>query len=248
VADQLYGGVHVARVGTRVVVTLDRPPVPKLPEGLIAAAGFNDAEGLNSDPVPDSPYPLGTGNRVGGLGEPGWAGPWSPVDPAVTFQKEVVFEGDGALYLTGEDNVGPGFSRQLAEPQRGVFDVEMHVQVPVGARFTVYLKNGNQAFHDGPVWSVTDGKFQVADAGVPPDTGLTCRPGKWYKVTMHVDVPKRQWEFAVDDQRFMPPQPLKFRNRDEPRLDTIAFLCRTGPGVYVDAVRFTRAPGAEPAR
>jgi hypothetical protein len=248
VADQLYGGVHVTRAGTRVVVTLDRQPVPKLPEGLIAAAGFNDAEGLNSDPVPDSPYPLGSNNRVGGLGEPGWAGPWSPAGPAVTFQKEVVFEGDGALYLTGEDNIGPGFWRQLAEPQRAVFDVEMHVQVPVGARFTVYLKNGNQPSHEGPVWFVTDGKFQVADAGVPPDTGLTCRPGKWYKVSMHVDVPKRQWEFAVDDQRFMPPQSLKFRNRDEPQLDTIAFLCRTGPGVYIDAVRFTRAPGADPGR
>jgi hypothetical protein len=242
VMDQLYGGVHVTRAAARVSVTVDRPPVRELPADLIAAAGFNDAEGLLSDPVPDSPYPLDTNNRVGGIGEPGWAGPWAPVHPAATFQKKVVFEGDGALYLTGEDNVGPGYSRRLAEPQRGVFQVELYVQVPAGARFSVYLKNGEMAFHEGPVWNVGDGKFQVAEAGVPPDTGFACRPGKWYKVSLRVDMPKRQWEFSVDDKRFVPPQPLQFRNRDEPQLDTIAFLCRTGPGVYIDALRVTRLP------
>jgi hypothetical protein len=242
VPDQLYGGVHVSRAAARVVMTVDRPPARELPEELIAAAGFNDAEGLLSDPVPDSPYPLSTNNRVGGIGEPGWAGPWKPVDPAVTFQKKVVFEGDGALYLTGVDNVGPGLSRQLAEAQRGVFQVELRVQVPDGARFTVYLKNGDQGSHDGPCWNVGDGKFQVAEAGVPPETGFACRPGKWYKVTVRVNVPKRQWEFAVDDKRFVPPQPLQFRNRDEPQIDTIAFLCRTGPGVYIDDLRVTRLP------
>ena len=33
-----------------------------------ASAGFNDAEGLNADKIPDSPYPLDKRNREGGKG------------------------------------------------------------------------------------------------------------------------------------------------------------------------------------
>jgi len=59
-----------------------------------ASAGFNDAEGLNADKVPDSPYPLGKRNRQGGKGEPGWATLWPATEKAI-FQKEVVFEATG---------------------------------------------------------------------------------------------------------------------------------------------------------
>lgn len=238
VVDQLYSGVQVARQGARVVVTVDRPPAQELPEGLIAAAGFNDAQGLLSNPIPDSPYPLNTSGKIGGLGEPGWAGPWTPAHPAITFQKKVVFEGDGACHVTGVDNVGPGFSRRLAEPQRGVFQVELHMQVPEGGRVVVYLKNEN---HYGPNWQVQDGKFQVLEAGVPPETGFACRPGKWHKVTVRVDVRRREWTFAVDDKLFLQKKLLKFRG-DAPDLDLISFLCRTGPGAYIDALKITRLP------
>src|SRR5262249_3557221 len=54
-----------------------------------AAAGFNDAKGINSDSTPNSPYALGQSNRPGGRGEPGWEGPWQASDK-VTYQKEIV--------------------------------------------------------------------------------------------------------------------------------------------------------------
>src|SRR5262249_32369150 len=116
VTDQIHGGVRVTREAAQVVLTIERPPAQELPEGLLAAAGFNDTKGMFCDPVPGSPYPLDTSNAIGGLGEPGWAGPW-PKHPAATFQTKVVFEGDGALYLKGAANVGPNYGRQLAQPQ-----------------------------------------------------------------------------------------------------------------------------------
>jgi WD40 repeat protein len=244
IADQIYGGLSLDLEGAAVSVTLKRPAAldEQVPPDLIASSGFNDAQGMNSNPVPNSPFPLGTSGKSGGAGERGWAGPWLPAHPAITYQKQVVFEGDGALHLTGVDNVGPGFSRKLAEPQQGVFQVEMHVQVPAGGIVTAYLNHGNQPGRHGPVWQVQGGQFQLVEAGVPPDTGIACQPGKWHKVTLQVDVPRKQWSFLVDDKRFKPRQPLKFRNVNESQIDTLAFLCRTGPGIYLDAVRVTRLP------
>jgi hypothetical protein len=257
VADQLFGGIQVTREGRRLVVRLERPeglgaPPPK---DLIASAGFNDARGMNSNPVPGSPYPLDTPNREGGAGEPGWAGPWNdgtrPAHPAATFQTKVVFEGDGALYLTGAANVGPNYGRQLARAQTGRFQVEYYLQVPAGSSCGGYVwQHPRGADFSGPNWGARDGKFSVSTpdghgslAGL--DTGFKCVPGRWYKVTLRIDVPKHTWEFFVDDRRFEAPQPLRFRGKVE-YLDYINFLVEGG--VYIDALRVTRLPGAEKKR
>jgi hypothetical protein len=238
ITDQVFGGIQVTKEGKRLVVRLEKPESPDTsPEGdLIASSGFNDAKGMNSNPVPGSPYPLDSEGKQGGAGEPGWAGPWStPSSPRFSFQKKVVHEGDGALYMSKG-----GADRRLAEAQRGSFLAEMFVQVPERGGFLCYLNNAGVPFRDGPVWTVKDGKFLVLDG---PDnfreTGFTSRPGKWHKVTLRVDVSRKEWQFFVDDKLFEAPKPLRFRNA-EASLDTIRFQCETEAGIYIDALRITR--------
>src|SRR5437016_12042122 len=70
--------VFILFLTTVVLADATRDKRAKAPTDALveASAGFNDAEGLNADKEPDSPYPLGKKNREGGKGEPGWAGPW----------------------------------------------------------------------------------------------------------------------------------------------------------------------------
>ena len=251
IADQLFGGIQVTREGKRLVVRLEKPEaLGTSPEkDLIAAAGFNDARGMNSDPVPGSPYPLDTPNREGGIGEFGWAGAW-PAHPAATFQSKVVFEGDGALFLTGAANVGPNFGRQLVQPQHGRFQIEYHVQIPAGSTCVAYVWQDRRggALRAGPQWTAGGGKFSVGHGDVNGDfsrwfdTGFKCEPGKWYKVTLRIDVPQRTWEFFVDGQRFAAPESLRFRAKVQ-YLDYINFL--VAGGVYIDALRVTRLPASD---
>ena len=242
VADQLFGGIQVTREGKRLIVRLEKPEDlgKKPPKDLIASAGFNDARGLNSNPVPGAPYPLDTPNRVGGAGEPGWAELW-PATPAARFQTKVVFEGDGALYLTGSPNVGPNYGRQLARAQTGRFQVEYHLQVPAGSSCGGYVwkdpwKDGRGGpFASGPNWNAGGGKFSAQGL----DTGFKCLPGRWYKVTLRINVATQTWEFFVDDRRFEASHPLGFRAKVE-YLDVVNFLVEGG--VYIDALRVTRLP------
>jgi hypothetical protein len=203
---------------------------------VIAAAGFNDAKGINRDSTRNSPYPLNTRGKKGGTGEPGWAAPWGPLSPDVHFQKAVVFEGDGALFLTRT-----GLTRHLKKPQTGVFWVEQHVQVPPDGGVQCYVRNGEGPQRDGPIWKVADGKFSAfATEGKFLDTDFKCKPGKWHKVALKIDVPVREWEFYVDDGKFEPARPLRFRSNED-RLSTIRYQCENDPGIYIDAVIIRRA-------
>ena len=78
VGEQLFVGVQVTKEEKQLVVRLEKPAGFGAPpeKDLIASSGFNDARGMNSNPVPGSPFPLDIPNRVGGAGEPGWMGPW----------------------------------------------------------------------------------------------------------------------------------------------------------------------------
>src|SRR5262249_23198207 len=201
IADQVFGGIQVTKEEKRLVVRLEKPEsLATSPENdLIASSGFNDARGMNSNPVPGSPFILDTPNREGGAGEPGWKGPWL-AHPRATFQSKVVFEGDGALRIFGRPNFGPNYMRQLAQAQTGRFQVEFYLQLEAGGRIGGYLwqdRHGG-ADHSGPNWGAGGGKFSVWGY---PDTGFKILPGRWYKVTFRIDVPKQTWEFFLDDKR-----------------------------------------------
>jgi hypothetical protein len=211
------------------------------PKDLIASSGFNDARGMNSNPVPGSPFPLDTPNREGGLGEPGWANLWE-AHPDAVFQSKVVFEGDGALYLKGRPNFGPNYHRLLAQPQTGRFQVEYRVQVPAGTNYAFQIWKDRHSGM-GPISGVQDGKFTGNEV---PDTGFKCEPGRWYKVTMRIDVPKQNWELFIDDKHYDAPKPLKFRYKAE-YLSCINIIVGQG-GAYFDDLRVTRLPDEEKER
>ena len=197
---------------------------------------------MNSNPVPGSPFILDTPNKEGGLGEPGWTGPW-PANADAVYQSKVVFEGDGALYLKGRPNFGPYHRRVLAQPQTGRFQVEYRVQVPAGTNYNLqFWKDYDSGpFGSGPISGVQDGKFTGNEV---LDTGFKCEPGRWYKVTMRIDVPKQNWELFVDDKHYDAPKPLKFRAKVE-YLSCINFIVGQG-GAYFDDLRVTRLPDATP--
>ena len=222
-----------------VRISKQAAPVTQADKLLIACTGFNNHRGLNSSPIPGKPYWLDSEAMAGGDREPGWAGPWSTLSsPRFSFQKKLVYEGDGALFICKE-----GADRQLAEAQRGQFQVEMFIQVPDRGGTGCYLKNGSGAFRDGPVWSVGKGSFRVMDGHNNwRQTDLTYELGKWHKVSLRVDVTHRHWQFFVDDKKFENPRgPLLFRS-NEASLDTIRLQCENETGIYIDALRFLRLP------
>ncbi len=226
-----------------VRVLSEGAPGTEAASAVIAETGFNDGAGINSNATPDSPYPLEARGKQGGAGEPGWAGPWEPASPQAVFQKKVVFEGDGALYLTNT-----GVTRRLSEPQQGRFLVEQYVQIPKDGGVQSYISNPGGFRSDGAVWTVFKGKFLAFDgdgkgSGKFLETPFASEPGKWHKVTLTIDVPAQRWEFSVDDRKFEPPQPLRFRSTED-RLSSIRYQCENVPGAYIDAVRFLRVPAA----
>jgi hypothetical protein len=211
---------------------------------LIASSGFNNLRGLNHTREAGKPFLLGAQHRSGGAGEPGWAGPW-PAEPAATFQKDVVYEGDGALHLSGTVN----YLRRLADPQTGRFIVEQYVRLPEGGDVKCYLwkKEGQVEQVTGPMWNAHPGAFGVMDGngrgeGLWVDTPFDCKPDTWYKVTLRIDVPKRTWVFLVDDKEFKPEHPLGFRGPESGALAILDYLTETPQGVYVDAISVRRLP------
>jgi hypothetical protein len=254
-ADQLYDGTEVKRDGKQVVVSLKRPDqLGTAPEAdLIASAGFNDAEGMNANRIPGSPYRLKATARAGGAGEPGWLGPWPPSLNAV-YQSKVVKEGDGAMKMTGPASL----TRQLREPQKGSFEVEQWVRLPEGGQITASLyrhgpgARGREGDFTGPMWgAAADGKFVVfqgdwGGTAKPVETKLKCQPDKWYKVTLRVDVRKATWEFSVDGTSYKAEGgALRFRTKQE-ALDTVRLQAERPAGFYLDALRLTRV-GPAPA-
>ena len=227
-------------------VYIDALRVTRLPDDaskddLIASSGFNDARGINSNPVPGSPFPLGIPNREGGVGEPGWAGPWA-AHPDAVFQSKVVFEGDGALHLKGRPNFGPNYGRQLAQPQTGRFQLEYRLQMPAGSNCGFGIgQDPSTKGGAGCHWS-REGKLSITDAGGwVPDTGFKCEPGRWHKIAMQIDVPRQTYEFFFDDQHFESAEPLKFGAK----LTHLSYInIRVEGEAYIDALRVTRLPDA----
>jgi serine/threonine protein kinase len=179
--------------------------------------------------------------KQGGADEPGWAGRWAPLSPQVSFQTQVVFEGDAALHLSNT-----GLTRSLITPLRNRFIVQQQVQVPPGGGVIGYVRNGEEARREGPIWNVLGGKFSAYQGdgqggGSFVETPFAVEAGKWHKVSLLIDISTQSWEFFVDDRKFEPPQPLKFRSNEE-QLRTLRYQCENAPGIYIDAVRILRAP------
>lgn len=210
----------------------------KKPTGPVEVfAGFNDAKGINSDKKKFSPYPLGVLGQQPGQGEPGWAGAWK-VDDKITYQKDVVQEGDGAMFITGT----MAAVRQLAVPMRGKVEIEQYVRLPAGGDVKAYV--GKDEGATGPMWMAFDGKFRVIDGNgeqfAQQDSAVAdmpCEPDTWYKITLKIDVPSRTYEFFVDDKKFEH-APFKFRGKPD-AIAELRYLTEKPEGVFIDALRVT---------
>lgn len=217
-----------------------RPQTPRAGGGKKAAsseavAGFNDASGLNADRKKFSPYPVGAIGQTPGAGEPGWMGPWN-VDAKITYQSDVIQEGDGAMFLQGTVNA----VRKLAQPYQGKLIVEQFVRLPPGGDLKAYVGQNENSV--GPMWAAGDGKFRVLEGsgqqfvdGHWVESPFACEPDQWYKVTLRIDVSKNTWEFSVDDEKFER-DPIPFRTATS-QIGEVRYLTEKPAGVYVDAIR-----------
>ena len=194
-----------------------------------AAAGFNDAKGLNSDPKRSCPYPLGVLGAQPGIGEPGWNLFWT-VSENITYQSEVVQEGDGAMFIKGTCNA----VRVLAAPFRELVQVEQQVLIPEGGDLKAYLDQSEGS--TSAMWHAGKGKFSVLQGATQSwvETNFDCLPSQWYKITVDVDFKKATWKFSVDGKLF-DHAPLQFRGKPQ-YLQEIRYLSETPEGVYLDAL------------
>lgn len=212
----------------------------KKPAGPVEVlAGFNDAKGINANSKRFSPYPLGVSGQQPGEGEPGWAGAWK-VDDKITYQKDVVQEGDGAMFIIGTMVA----VRQLAVPLKDKVEVEQYVRLPPGGDVKAYV--GKDEGATGPMWMAFDGKFYVIDGNgeqfaqqnsIAAD--VPCEPDTWYKITLKIDVPSRTYEMLIDDKKVEHP-PFKFRGRPD-AIAELRYLTEKPEGVYIDALRVSPA-------
>jgi hypothetical protein len=208
----------------------DLAPVP--PGGVIAATGFNEKTGLGTDGGAAPPYPVGTANAPGGFGERGWSGAW-PANRNGTFVADPVFEGDGALKLTGLAQCGRGWAR----PQTGKFTVEARVRVPAGDGGACYVWESNHT-NTGPMWRVAGGTLKAMDGNGHGDGKwldvAPFRPDEWHKVAAVIDVPAKTWALELDGKPVR--AGLNFRGRPA-ALREVNYLVEGKAVMYVDALR-----------
>ncbi len=213
---------------------------PLVVEGLgrlRAVAGFNDAAGLEADPLDNSPYQLQAAVNGRGGGETGWAAPWSTGQPN-QVRGESVVEGDGAVLLAPTSGTG----RLLATPLTGQFGYDVYVRPANGSRFVVYTMDSALGviteISGGPVILFReDGQIVAIDGGNDVQTGFSWHPDRWTHLSISADTGNRTYQLQVDDQEFTPPQPLHFRGVAS-QIDKIFLQSElSGPGVYVDALK-----------
>lgn len=234
--------VLVVAAGSGQAATVPTGPV-------IAETGFNDAWGINSDGVANSPYQLGLPVVGQPPSEPGWAGPWTRTSPhygPTMVQSSVTFEGDGAGAFSEISNT----SRHWISPQDEQFIVECWMQFTADSLTAVYICGDDctelntaaqfVARQDRRVY-VLDG---VGDGSKPlEDTGFRWVPDEWHKFTQIIDYPNKTWRFFMDDVEYLAPDDLGFRGTPAP-LYGINILSNVshGTGVYLDHLRITAVP------
>ena len=205
---------------------------PQMASGVIAIAGFNDAKGLNSNSKANAPYALGSENTAGGINERGWQGPWTS-SPKVSFVKDVVSEGDGAVHLMPTIN----FGRFLAKAQTKTFVVETMAYCPSNGGTQCYLWQEGYT-STGPMWRISKGKISALD-GNGQGTGTSipvgeCKPDTWCKIRVTIDTARQRWKMSVDGIQ----NDKDFGFRYKPTsLKGINFLVEGDEEIYLDAIR-----------
>jgi hypothetical protein len=209
----------------------------------IAQSGFNDAVGMNSDSIPNSPYQFGETIHGRGTSEPDWGGAWRVSDGGCDCgydlgkaENNPVWEGDGAVHLRVSQTLRETWiHRQWAEPQFDRFILEQRIRLPANGVL------GSRPYGNGfgPVWSVSNGRFYAHDGdghggSTPLDTGFRVVPLAWHNVSLVVDVAHQTFEFYVDGKRFESPGPLHFRESPF-SIQNVDYLADTD--IWIDSIR-----------
>lgn len=216
---------------------------------IVAECGFNDAAGINADPVADSPYKANATTLGRGAGEPGWTGTWtgSTGDSNFVAQPNVFYEGDLALRMRNTSS-GLAYStmREYAD-QAGIFYLDLYVRATdlAGNPFSIYTGPNswnaiNVATH---IAFEPDGSIVARDGGLHENTGFGWTPSQWTRITEEINVPVETYRLWVNGQEYLAPDPLNFRHSSGVPVDDVRFLLTavhsgdTPSDVYVDAIR-----------
>jgi Ca2+-binding RTX toxin-like protein len=222
------------------LVALEDRSVPAL-----IVAGFNDAEGLNANPTPDSPYKIGDQLVGYGSGEAGWANTWSHGvgDPwRARVQGDVVYEGDGAVALLAYTTA---ISRTWSPAQTaGIVHVSQWFYFPPNGGVGQYITGDGATTAEATAaqWDATpSGTFRIVDSGLWDDTGIPVPVNRWVEVYIEIDIAAQTYEFWADGQHYTPSDPTGFRG-DPTAIFGIVNLLEHPVGFYWDAVKISDAP------
>jgi hypothetical protein len=213
---------------------------------VVAAAGFNDAAGINQNQPIDSPYVLNDSLPGRGAGEPGWARTWTGSLNRQLVTSESVHEGDGAARFLSDSTA---LSRGLTTAQSGPFVVDQYVRAPAGgfgAFFLAREANSGAIATQGPFWrwdtngnvAVLDGEFNSCTSNcIIEDTGFNWTPDTWHRVTLYVDASadRRDYVFFFDGQPYLSNDRLQFRGNPTD-MDRVGYIVDRGSGFFVDAL------------
>jgi Ca2+-binding RTX toxin-like protein len=222
---------------TRLAITrLEDRTVPSMVE-----AGFNDSLGINADSTPNSPYTLGDNPNGSGVGEPGWAGPWTTIAYQQVIETSNVFEGDGAMYMGKSSPAYPSYAyRNLSNGiTAGRITVSQMIYVPPGGGCTGHLLDSGLS-GDSMVaaqWFATAStNFKVFNGVTLQDTGIPTPVNQWTQVSAQVDMTAKTWKFFVNGVAYNPPSALQLRGTPG-IVNEVYFYVGNDPGVDIDAIQ-----------
>ena len=201
-------------------------------------ASFNDASGINANSTVNSPYQLGSNLLGHGQGEPGWSEGWQVGGSGnAVVQTDNVYEGDGALRVTGGTT---NFSRKFsAAVSQGIVTISQWIYVPGGGGLTQYIGDSSISSVEAKTaaqWGAAAGSnFVVVDSGVVEDTGIPVPALKWVNVSVRADMNSKTYEFFVDGIKYVSPDPLGFRGNPGV-IDSVSYLVESA-GIDIDDLR-----------
>lgn len=215
-------------------------------------AGFNDATGVNSNATPNSPYNVNNASLNGqGVGEPGWAGPWS-IGGAPLVVNSGMYEGDGAAFF---QNTSAGL-RNLSTPLSGTMKVGLFFKISQssvsgnGIDFYTIDTTFTSGANVGSQWQAApNGHMLVFDGtenggGTPfLDTGFTWSAGVWEQAEVQINMITRKWDFYYNGVKYNGPHQMGFRGNIT-QLNEVYYLNEVGApnSSYLDNLYVTPVP------
>jgi hypothetical protein len=224
---------------------------PAAQAAVIAASGFNDALGVNSNTSPNSPFTLGATVKGAGVGEPGWGtNNWvvsldggAGGDSNALADSAVVHEGDGALHIL--DTSGEMWVyRYLAAGLTASTLIEQYVRLPTNGILISRPGMGGTGAKVAAQWKVEGGKLYAYDGdgsggGAYEDTGFAVAANVWSKISVLIDPASKTFDLFFNDVRYAASDPLNYRGNPS-SIQFLDYLAQTE--AWVDDIQVSEVP------